>query len=132
MATPLIKRAEIKSLDIRQDGDRVILIAAGWPAITLPWQAALNLAKAIYTMAKRAEEFANAQRIINDQALLMRKGVPLGLSNRSDIQAEALKEAAWNTELRRFIPFMRGIGIPSREVFGVPSLKQSPPPKAGE
>lgn len=118
---------QVKTLDIRQEGERVLLIYNGQTTISLPWKAALEVAKALTIQAKKAEELANAERIISDQAILTRVGFPIGLTNHPAMLKEAMKEAAWNSNLRRYIPPMRAGGIASQAVFGTPSISQAPP-----
>lgn len=84
--------------------------------LPLPW--------ALLEKASMAEEHARANEIILDSAILLRAGVPIGLSSNPKIQAEARKEAVWNRDLRRY---MRGGGIASGEQFGAPTITQHPP-----
>lgn len=87
----------------------------------------LELAKAfrdaLVAKAREAEEQEMAPQIVRDAAILARAGVPIGLSNDPKIQAEAMKEAHWNTELRRAMPG----GVKSEAILGTPSvIKQEP------
>lgn len=118
---------ELKEVTVRQEGDRVLLLHNGRLLFSLPWQAALDLGRALHAQGKRAEEEANATRIVYDQAILTRVGFPIGLSNRPDILAEAAKEAAWNRDLRRYIRGDRAAGIANQTVFGTPRITASPP-----
>ncbi len=86
--------------------------------LRMPWSAALDVGKAIIRKARDAEEIAKAEDIIFDQALLIRTGAPLGFSDHPGIQAEAAKEAAWNSDLRRYLPG----GVKSAEQFGRPNV----------
>src|SRR5262245_22639000 len=95
--------ARISELTIRREGTRVLGIANGKLVFDLEWSAAQAIGRAILSQAARAEEEAKALDIVADQALLLRAGVPLLLSDRQDIQQEASKEAAWNHDLRRYI-----------------------------
>lgn len=115
---------KIRQLNVRVEGRDVVVLEAGQAVLILPWDAALTLANAIRVQARRIEERVKAGRIVNDQALLMRVGIPLGLSSNPEIMNEAAKEAAWSTELRRAIP-----SIKSAEKFGVPTLRQGEPKK---
>lgn len=126
---PHILMPKIQQVDIRQEGTRVLVIASGQAILDVPYEAALQLARAIYIKAKQAEEFDKANAIIGDQAILTRLGIPMGLTNNPAMLQEAMKEAAWNTKLRRSIPLARAGGIKSQAVFGTPSIKKSPPPK---
>jgi hypothetical protein len=92
------------AVTVRQEGTNVVVIREGRAVFDMPWDAALQLARAIFSQAKRAEELASAERIADDQAVLLRLGVPVGLSSRLDIQEEAQKRAAWDSTLRRYIP----------------------------
>ena len=113
----------MNELRILTNGERVILVKDGSLVADMPWQAALELANAIYRQAKLAEELANAEEIVMDQAILMRAGAPFGLSGNADIMEEAGKEAAWNSDLRRYMPG----GIRSRSVVGTPTIIGHPP-----
>lgn len=117
-------------VQVRQEATNVVVIREGRAIFDMPWDAALELAQAIYVQAKRAEELAKAEAIAGDQAILLRLGVPLGLSNRRDIQAEAQQRAAWDSTLRRAIPLRRakGVGgVRSKEVFGTPRIIRHEP-----
>lgn len=122
-----IFRGELKEVVVRQEGDRVLLLHNGALLFSLPWQAALELSRALRVQGKKAEEEANAIRIVYDQAILTRVGFPIGLSNRPDILAEAAKEAAWNKDLRRYIRGDRAAGIANQTVFGTPTISVSHP-----
>ena len=122
-----IFRGELKEVVVRQEGDRVLLLHNGRLLFSLPWQAALELGRALHVQGKKAEEEANALRIVYDQAILTRVGFPIGLSNRPDILAEAAKEAAWNKDLRRYIRGDQAMGIANQTVFGTPTITVSPP-----
>jgi hypothetical protein len=100
----------------------VLFIVDGRIVFDAPYQAALQIAGAIHAKAKEAEEEANAHLIIADQALLTRLGVPFGLTNRKDMLRAAANEAAWNSNLRRYIPPSRAKGVASQEVFGTPTI----------
>jgi hypothetical protein len=112
----------LKSVTIRDEGDKVTLIIDG-TGHTLPYQQAFELARAIYVKAQKAEEFAQANRIIADGALLTRLGVPVGLTNNPKLKDEIRKEAAWNGELRRYLPG----GVKSKSVVGTPAVRRAAP-----
>jgi hypothetical protein len=109
---------QTRAVTVRQEGLHVLIIEDGKAILYLPYQAALELARAIYIKAKQAEELAQADRIAFDQAIILRRGLRFGLTNRPDIQDEARKEAAWNTTLRRALPG----GIRSQEQVGTPAV----------
>lgn len=115
---------QISEIVIRQEGERVVVIRNGKALLDLPWDAAQALANALRVKALSAEEEAKALAIAFDQAILMRAGVPFGLSSRSDIVNEARKEAAWNSDLRRYMPG----GIKAKAIFGQPSVIRLQPP----
>lgn len=120
----MILVGQINELTIRQEGDRVLLLRNGQLLAAMPWQAADAVAKALIGKARQAEEHAKAEQIAYDSAILLRSGAPFALSSRPDIVTEAKKEAAWNSDLRRYI---RNRGIQSQERFGSPTLIQYPP-----
>lgn len=124
-----IVRGELKEVVVRQEGERVLLLHNGRLLFSLPWSAALEMARALFVQGKRAEEEANAIRIVYDQAILTRVGATFGLSNRRDILDEAAKEAAWNRDLRRFIKGDRAMGIANQTRFGTPTITAIPPTK---
>jgi hypothetical protein len=109
---------ELRAARVRHDGPRVQFEVDGRLVFDAPWQDALALSDAIRAQAKRAEEDAAAHRIIADQALIIRKGLPFGLTRRPDMLREALKEAQWSRRLRRALPG----GIRSTSVVGTPAL----------
>jgi len=113
------------SIRISDDGFHVLLTDETGKTLIIPWNAALEVAKEMKAKALKIGETAHADKLINDQALLIRLSVPLGLTDNPDIKKEALKEAQWNSELRRYIPSVKG--IPSGEVMGAPKIIQHPP-----
>ncbi len=113
----------MKSLRIRQNGTNVQIIYEG-RCIEMPWQAALEIASQMHRIAKMAEAEDKHEGLIMDTAILHRAGSPVGLSDDPRIKAEARKEAQWNRDLRRYMP---APSIASKEVFGVPVIKQTPP-----
>jgi len=108
----------IRSLTVRRNGPRILLLHEGRALADLPWEAALDLAHALRAQAKRAEEIACREQVVRDQAILHRLGIRLGLIADPRLQQDALREAAWNTELRRYLPG----GIQTQEAVGTPTL----------
>ena len=106
---------------ISQDGARVSVTLNGRWLGSLPWQAAQELARAIQTQAKRAEEWDKALAIARDQAILTRSGAPFGLTDHPRIPAEAAKLAAWDRDMRRYLPG----GVRSAEIVGAPSVRHT-------
>lgn len=105
-------------LRIKVEGGEVLIIQAGRLVGRLPPHAATEVADALRSAAKIADEFASRDQIIRDTAILTRAGFRLGLTNRPDFKAEAGRLAAWGRDLRRYMPG----GVKSREVFGVPTI----------
>lgn len=114
-----------QEVQIKQDGERVLLIVDGKCVLNLPWDAADALSQAFKIQARNAEEIAKAAGIVEDSALLLRAGIPLGLSSHPKIQDEARKEAAHNRTFRRALPG----GIKSQQQFGRPGIRVHPPRK---
>jgi len=113
----------MKDIQIKQEGGRVLLGNRDKMVADMPWDAAIQVAKAIMSQAKKAEEYAKANQIIFDHALLTRVGFPVGLSNNPKIITEVKKEAVSNRDLRRYLPG----GVKSGEVFGTPTITQGLP-----
>ena len=105
-------------MDVRNEGGSVLLIVDGKCVADLPWQAALQVQAAIRAKACLAREYAEASRVISDQALMLRKGIPIGFTDNPKIQDEAAKEAVNNRELRRALPG----GVKSQEHVGTPKV----------
>jgi len=92
-------------INLKQDGARVLLIVDGALIASLPWEASLEVSRALRSVGKLAEEYAKAGEIVLDQAIMTRAGWPfMGLSGNPKILEEAAKEAAWNSDLRRYLP----------------------------
>lgn len=117
----LIKHIGVECL--RADGRCVI--HHGRDYIDLEQDTARKIARMMLAGFKRLEEIEQAERIAFDGAILARAGVPIGLSSDPKIVAEVIKEAAWNTVLRKCMPG----GVKSEEVWGVPSVIVHPAPK---
>ena len=116
---------KLATVDIRQDGERVIIIRDGRAILDLPYDAAQALARALMAKALKAEEIAKAAGIIEDSAILMRAGARMSLTNHPQLLDQARVEAAWNSKLRRYMPG----GVKSREVFGTPAVIRHDPPE---
>lgn len=109
----MIHLPKIEKINVSAQADRVILTING-RAIDLPFEQAYHLSLALRVKANQAEEYVKAEQIIMDSAILLRAGANIGLSSNPDIQTEAAKEAAWNSNLRRYMPG----GVKSQEQFG--------------
>lgn len=117
----------MSEIRVIQNGARVVLLINGKRVEGMPHQSAAQLGKALLGVARLAEEWDQAERIAADQALLMRAGAPFGLSDNPKILAEARKQARHDRDLRRYIPRPAIPAIASRETFGAPTIRQTPP-----
>lgn len=109
----------IKKISVGVDGNKVLLTINGNTEV-IPWEAADDIAKALIVKARQAEEEEKALLIVEDNALLLRVGVPIGLSNRTDIQQESAFAAQYDEKLRKYFPG----GVKSTEIFGTPSVRR--------
>lgn len=98
--------------------DMLLCIANG----VLLFDAPLSVARQIWTLftgaARLAEEWASAEAVAADAAILARTGAPLGLTSHPKIQAEAKKLAEGDSALRRYIP----IASPRAGVLNAPRV----------
>lgn len=115
----IIKRGQLNTLNVSADGANVQLAYNGKLVADMDWSVALALAKALIVKGKQAEEWAKADQVMGDQALMLRTNAPFGLTSNRAILQEAAKEAQWGSELRRYLPMK---GVPSKEAFGTPSI----------
>lgn len=113
----------IETVRVRQDGTRVVLIEGNGHYLVLPYQAALAVGKELISKARQAEEIAKSEGIIEEQALLLRVGAPFGLTNHPELQRIAAQEAAWNPQLRKYLPG----GVKGDVQFGTPNIRQESP-----
>lgn len=88
-----------------------------------PLALAPEFADALIAKARECDEQEHAASVVADNALLFRAGVPIGLSSDPKIQAETIKEAEHNRDLRRALPG----GIKSTVLLGTPSIVKEPP-----
>lgn len=113
-----------RHITVGMDGPRVLLTIDG-KTESIPWEAADEIARALTVKARQAEEEQKALGIAADNAVLLRVGVPIGLSSRPDILHESAQIAQYDRDLRRYLPG----GIKSREVFGTPTIRRHAPKK---
>lgn len=116
---------KVAEFRVRHEGDRVHVIVDGRCVIDLAHDAAEILWRAIRMQTLKAEEYANANRVALDSAILLRAGSRMVLSGDRKIVDEAKKLAAHDPDLRRYMP-----GIKSQEAFGTPEVVVLPPKKA--
>ena len=86
----------------------------------LPIEAAHRVGEAMISKARDIESEDISDELAFDQGILLRKGVPLGLTSNPRIQDEAAKIAAWDGRLRRYI---RG-GVRRLNHVGTPGIKK--------
>lgn len=120
---PLIHTPNTKELTIRSIEDKVIILLNGKLIATLPWEAAKAFAAAIKHQAGLSEEYANADKVASDQALMIRAGFPFGITSNPDIQKLA-KWKAENDDRARQIPLK---GVKSKGIVGTPGLIKGDP-----
>lgn len=124
--TPDIHIPQIKTMKVGHDKTDVIWQIGNDKTQRLPWEAAIYFSKAIMAQARRIEELKKAGQIIDDQALLLGHGFPIGLTNDPAMLDEARKTAVNNPKLRK----LGGMGgIESTERVGKPRIIQHPPKK---
>lgn len=114
--------ADLTKFVTRAEGGKVFVAFNDNTFFELSPDAAKQIARAMQHQAAIADEYANAERIALDSALLLRVGAPLTLSNNPVIQDLAAKEAAWNSELRRYIPG----GVKAESMVGTPTVIKEP------
>ena len=102
--TPTVLVQQYKTAVIRAEGANVVVIVNGTTILDLPWDAAIALARGMISKAKTAEVNAKALEIVSDQALLIRAGMPFNLTLRPDLIKLAGNMAAWDSDLRRYMP----------------------------
>ncbi len=100
--------------------DKVCILINGKLSADLPYQVAKQVGSLMIGMARDIENDLEPEKQINDQAILMRAGAKIGLSNNVKVLAEAFKEAQWHTDLRRYMP--SAPGIKSSEIVGTPTV----------
>lgn len=100
------------------DGLQGSLIVNGREVFAAPPAVLRAVAARLHQAALALEELAGARsgKLITDEAILLRAGVPLSLTGHPAIRAEAEKEAVSNRDLRRYMP------------GGVKSEEHVPPP----
>lgn len=106
-------------IQVRAEGEQVWIDIDRRCYMLIGIEEARELARALLASAARADEVRHAERIANDAALLLRAGIPLGLSSAPQIVARAAHLAAWDRSLRRALPG----GVKSAAVVGVPTVR---------
>lgn len=91
--------------------------------LQLEGKVAVEIGKTLHREGLLADEFAHADRVAEDSAILLRAGSNFALSNDPRIINEAKKRASWSSRLRRYLPG----GVKSQEAFGTPSIVRHQP-----
>ena len=105
------------SCQITREGERVLVIHNKEVVLNLPWEAAVEIGRALIALGRQAEQISRIEQVIQDQAILLRAGAPVQITYAGF--AEAVKEAQYNTRLRRYMANSMG-NIESKEEFGMP------------
>jgi len=108
------------NIRVLQNGPRVLLLVNGTLVADIPAGKAKEVGGALRVVGARAEEWEQAERLIQDQAIMIRTGAPIGLTDNVAINKAALTEAQWGN-LRRYIP--NPGAIKSAEVFARATIK---------
>ena len=116
----------MSEIRVLQNAGRVVLVINGRQVESMPYQKAFQLSKALHSIAKLAEEWESAEKIAEDNAILLRSGAPFGLSSHPLIKKESIQKALYDRNLRRYMQ-AKIPGIASSEIFGTPSLIKTPP-----
>ena len=116
------------SAKIGWEEHRVLMEVDGRLALDCPYDVALVIAQQLYVAAKQAEEWHHRESLVMDSAILLRSGAPFSLTNNPALLDEAKKEAAWNTDLRRYMgnDFRGIVGTPT---FTLPQAETLPTEK---
>lgn len=112
------------------DLTRTLMIVSGKASAAIPWTTCIQIASSFRVAARKGEEYAKANDIIRDQALLVRTGAPFAFSDDPRILDAARTEAQWGdtrTQMPMSIPSPRGVGTP--EIFhSRDGLRRTPGP----
>lgn len=133
----IIPRQKFSEINVGNDGVN-IYIRQGNNVIQFPAvdpYSGKKISQKVRIAVKRNEEKVEknlklvAEQLVKDSALLLRLGIPVGLTNDKYILKEAGKEAYHGTDLRKYITGNRAKGIESREFVGEPALIKHKPKK---
>lgn len=113
------------AISVRQEFGKVLLLLNGKLICEMPAEVAKQVATALIQKAARAEEWANPEILIKDQAIIDRLGIPLRIISDDTLRAEAIKVSETDPELRKYINGEDAKGPPG-EILGLPSVISSP------
>ena len=111
-------------LELRRDQfdpSRTLIILNGGVVASIPWEACDDIADSFRRAARAGEEYAKANLIISQDALLRRTGAPFTLSNNPRIQSEAHKDAQWDSRARKGMPLA---SVPTARKVGTPTFRK--------
>ncbi len=118
-----MRKLNINVKQSQRDGTKVFVNLDNRTFLELDWRCADELARSLTAIARKCEELERAPAIARDHAILLRAGVPIGLTDNPKIKELAVSIAAHDRDLRRYMPN----GIKSEENFGVPTIKRGVP-----
>lgn len=103
--------------------DKVVLLKDGVYVCDMDWSVARAFARGVMSVSKLAEEYANANKLISQEALLIRTGAPFALSTKANpkIREAAYSEAQWGNS-RKQMP----LSVPSARECGTPTVTKHP------
>lgn len=103
---------------IRTDGAKVFVGVNDRMFLEIGAKEAKEFVRELARAALLAEEHEQAERLIHEGAILARAGFPLTLSDHPKILDAVRSEAAWNSDLRRYMPG----GVKAKELVGTPTV----------
>ena len=113
------------TFQVLANGDRVLLFLTTPDGETmgldLEWAEADVACKAWRAKINEAKDYAEAERVARDGAILLRSGVPVGFSNDEQIRKLTGHLAQHDRELRRYIK-PKFESIPGGEACGAPTI----------
>lgn len=107
-----------------KEGDKVICDLLDGTYLDLEPKNAIALGDALYQVAKRAEEWENAEQIAVDSGILIKAGAPFALTSNPKILDLTKQEIATNKAIRRMPGSVKFGNIKSEETFGTPRIIQ--------
>lgn len=112
------KEEIIDGLTLINSGTHVVFEHNNVILMIVPHSHLMEVARGLYSCAKKIEELESADQICDDQALLLRSPLQIGLSDNKKIKEEALKRAE----------DIKTVFQPKLE-FGLPKIVNHPPIK---
>lgn len=96
----------VSGATLHRDGGFEVVTVGGTVFAVMPLAMAIEIGNAVIGKAREVETEESWEAVVFDQAILDRTNLlpNLGLVSDPWMQREAVKEAAWNTRLRRYLP----------------------------